>query len=149
MAEGGHKALGMIETRGLVAALEAADAMLKASSVKLVGLEKTVPAMITIQITGETAAVQAAVDAGAEAAKRVGELITAHVIPHPSSDVAVMQLGKSGDDRNGSVKPEILENMTVRELRAFARTRSGLRIQGREIARANKQELLEALSSGS
>jgi microcompartment protein CcmL/EutN len=80
-------ALGLIETKGLVGAIEAADAMLKAANVVLVGKERTDPAMITIKIVGDTAAVRAAVDAGAAAAQRVGSLISVHVIPRPAENV--------------------------------------------------------------
>lgn len=76
-------ALGMVETRGLVGAIEAADAMCKAANVRLIGREKTNPALITIKIVGETAAVKTAVEAGAAAAARVGELVSTHVIPRP------------------------------------------------------------------
>lgn len=77
-------ALGLVETRGLVAAIEAADAMVKTANVVLVGKELTNPALITIKIVGDTAAVRAAVEAGAAAAQRVGELISKHVIPRPA-----------------------------------------------------------------
>jgi ethanolamine utilization protein EutM len=80
-------AFGMVETRGLVGAIEAADAMVKTSNVRLVGKERTDPAMITIKIIGETAAVQSAVEAGAAAAKRVGQLVSQHVIPRPAEGV--------------------------------------------------------------
>ncbi len=80
-------ALGLIETKGLIGAIEAADAMLKAANVKLVNKEKITAAMVTVEVTGEVAAVQAAVDAGAEAAKRVGQLIAVHVIPRPDDQL--------------------------------------------------------------
>ncbi|HTP78980.1 MAG TPA: BMC domain-containing protein [Bacteroidota bacterium] len=80
-------ALGLIETRGLVGAIEAADAMVKAADVVLVGKERTDPAMITVKIVGDTAAVRSAVDAGAAAAQRVSQLIAAHVIPRPSEGI--------------------------------------------------------------
>jgi len=91
------KALGLVETRGLVAAIEAADAMVKAANVKLVGKEVTKAALITIKITGDVAAVKAAVEAGAEAAKRVGELVSVHVIPQPDSQMLIM-FPEIGDD---------------------------------------------------
>ena len=81
-------ALGMVETKGLVGAIEAADAMAKAAQVKLTGKEKTNPALITIFVVGEVAAVKAAVDAGASAASRVGQLISTHVIPRPDLQMA-------------------------------------------------------------
>src|SRR5664279_3140876 len=81
------KALGLIETRGLVAAIEAADAMVKAANVKIVGKEQTNPALITIKIVGDVAAVKSAVDAGAAAAQKVGEVVSVHVIPQPDSQM--------------------------------------------------------------
>jgi ethanolamine utilization protein EutM len=76
-------ALGMIETRGLVAMIEAADAMVKAANVTLVGWEKIGSGYVTVLVRGDVAAVRAAADAGAAAARRVGEVISVHVIPRP------------------------------------------------------------------
>jgi microcompartment protein CcmL/EutN len=76
-----ERALGLVETRGLVAALEAADAMLKAANVVCVGKEVTDAAMVTIKVVGEVGAVKAAVEAGSAAARRVGELVSTHIIP--------------------------------------------------------------------
>lgn len=76
-----ERALGLVETRGLVAALEAADAMVKAANVVCVGKEVTDAAMVTIKVVGEVGAVKAAVDAGSAAARRVGELVSTHIIP--------------------------------------------------------------------
>ena len=84
------QALGLIETKGLVAAIEAADAMVKAADVKIIGKEKVTGALILIKVIGETAAVKAATDAGAAAAQRVGELVSVHVIPRPHSDVEII-----------------------------------------------------------
>lgn len=81
------RALGMIETRGLVGSIEAADAMLKSADVTLVKQEKVDAALVTVLVQGDVSAVQAAVDAGKEAARRVGELISAHVIPHPDESI--------------------------------------------------------------
>jgi ethanolamine utilization protein EutM len=81
-----ERALGLIETRGLVAALEAADAMVKAAQVVLVGKEVTDAAMVTIKIVGEVGAVKAALDAGSAAAARVGELVSTHIIPRPHDE---------------------------------------------------------------
>ena len=180
----GQQALGLIETRGLVAALEAADAAAKAASVRLAGIKKTVPALMTVQLVGETAAVRSAVDAGKAAAERVGTVVSTHVIPRPDADVARMQ-GLGDSVRSAQAPPQTrktggptpkrktsagrpapkapsprpatldapppkpsaqgdLESMTVRELRALARQTEGLPIKGREIARANKAELLKA-----
>ena len=83
-----QQALGLLETRGLVASIEAADAMLKASKVRLVSKEKVTAGLITIVIVGDVAAVKASVDAGAAAAQRVGELVSIHVIPKPDDQIA-------------------------------------------------------------
>ena len=80
-------ALGMIETRGLIAAIEAADAMVKAANVKLIGKETIGAAYVTVLVRGDVGAVKAAVDAGAAAAARVGEVKSVHVSPRPHADV--------------------------------------------------------------
>ena len=80
-------ALGLIETRGMVGAIEAADAMCKAAKVTLLGKEISGGALVTVMVRGEVGAVKAATEAGAAAAKRVGELVSVHVIPRPHSDV--------------------------------------------------------------
>jgi microcompartment protein CcmL/EutN len=82
-----NNALGMIETKGLVGAIEAADAMVKAANVKLVGYEKIGSGLVTVMVRGDVGAVKAATDAGAVAARNVGELMSIHVIPRPHSDV--------------------------------------------------------------
>ena len=90
------EALGMIETRGLVAMIEAADAMVKAAKVNLVGWEKIGSGYVTAMVRGDVAAVRAATDAGAAAARRVGELIAVHVIPRPHQSLEdVLPIGKS------------------------------------------------------
>lgn len=81
-------AIGMIETRGLVASIEAADAMLKAADVELIGSEKIGSGLVTVIVKGEVGAVKAATEAGSEAAQRLGELVAVHVIPRPHLDVA-------------------------------------------------------------
>ncbi|MFT5285285.1 MAG: ethanolamine utilization protein EutM [Planctomycetota bacterium] len=82
-------ALGMIETRGMVGAVEAADAMCKAAKVTLLGKEVSGGGLVTVMVRGEVGAVKAATDAGAAAAKRVGELKSVHVIPRPADDLAM------------------------------------------------------------
>jgi ethanolamine utilization protein EutM len=81
------QALGMVETKGLVGAIEAADAMVKAANVKLMGKEKIGSGLVTVMVRGDVGAVKASVDAGAAAAKRVGELVSVHVIARPHEDV--------------------------------------------------------------
>ncbi|HIU49010.1 MAG TPA: BMC domain-containing protein [Candidatus Avimonoglobus intestinipullorum] len=81
------EALGMIETRGLTASIEAADAMTKAANVVLVGTEKIGSGLVSVIVRGDVGAVKAAVEAGAEAASKLGELVAKHVIPRPHADV--------------------------------------------------------------
>lgn len=81
------EALGMVETKGLVGAIEAADAMVKAANVTLIDKEKIGSGLVTVMVRGDVGAVKASVDAGAAAAKRVGELYGVHVIPRPHADV--------------------------------------------------------------
>ena len=82
-----HQALGMIETKGLVPAIEAADAMVKAANVNLIGKVQVGGGLVTVMVRGDVGAVKAATDAGAAAAERVGELLSVHVIPRPAEDV--------------------------------------------------------------
>lgn len=195
-------ALGLIETRGLVGAIEAADAMVKAADVELIGKERADAGLMTVKIKGDVAAVRAAVDAGAAAAQRVGELVSAHVIPRPDdgteiliypppwqtrekslpavSPAAKQKPGRPGKEKRAAgVHPspeehrEVerqetetsgnvpasgtemgddeqsyrrrLEEMTVHELRRHARGVAGLPIFGRQISRANKDELIAEL----
>ncbi len=84
------QALGMIETKGLVGSIEAADAMVKAANVALIGKVHVGGGLVTVMVRGDVGAVKAAVDAGAAAAERVGELISIHVIPRPHSDVEMI-----------------------------------------------------------
>ncbi|MEI8216217.1 MAG: propanediol utilization microcompartment protein PduA [Eubacteriales bacterium] len=82
-----NDALGMIETKGLVAAIEAADTMVKAANVTIIGYEKIGSGLVTVMVRGDVGAIKAATDAGAAAANKVGEVISVHVIPRPHSDV--------------------------------------------------------------
>ena len=81
------EALGMVETRGMIAAVEAADAMVKAANVNLIGKVQIGSAYVTVMVRGDVGAVKASTDAGAAAARRVGELISVHVIPRPHAEV--------------------------------------------------------------
>ncbi|TCL61517.1 BMC domain-containing protein [Hydrogenispora ethanolica] len=81
------EALGLIETKGFVAAIEAADVMVKTASVTLVGTERIGSGLITVMVRGEVGAVKAAVEAGANSASRLGDLVASHIIPRPHSDL--------------------------------------------------------------
>jgi len=83
-------ALGMVETRGLIGAVEAADAMVKAANVVLIGSEYVGGGYVTVMVRGDVGAVKAATDAGAAAAKRIGELVSVHVIPRPHQDIEMI-----------------------------------------------------------
>lgn len=82
-----QEALGMVETKGLVGAIEAADAMVKSANVSLVGYEKIGSGLVTVMVRGDVGAVKASTDAGAAAAQKVGEVVSVHVIPRPHTDV--------------------------------------------------------------
>ncbi len=97
------EALGLVETRGFVGAVEAADAMVKAANVRLIGKEKVGHGLVTMMVRGDVGAVKAAVEAGAEAARRVSEVVSVHVIPRPHTDVE--ELLKELDAPKKSAKP--------------------------------------------
>ncbi|MBS3971125.1 MAG: propanediol utilization microcompartment protein PduA [Clostridia bacterium] len=84
------EALGMVETKGLVGAIEAADAMVKSANVTLIGYEKIGSGLVTVMVRGDVGAVKAATDSGAVASQKVGELVAVHVIPRPHADVEKM-----------------------------------------------------------
>lgn len=198
-------ALGLIETKGLVGAIEAADAMCKAANVKLVGKEKVTGALVVVKIVGEVAAVKSAVDAGAAAAQRVGELVSAHVIPRPDDQLEPIidnYVDKAKNDKPKKPKKEIvkkepeqesepekekhdlvgedkteepeeidevkeepegipevkeeegdmppkwaLQKLNVHELRKLARSFDSFPIKGREISKANRQQLIDHFDS--
>ena len=99
------EALGMIETKGFVGLVEACDAMVKAARVELVGYERIGGGYVTAIVRGDVAAVKAAVEAGARAAEKVGEMVSVHVIPRPSSNVdAVLPLGRMDTKTSSSSK---------------------------------------------
>jgi len=104
------RALGMVETRGLIASIEAADAMVKAAKVQLIGKEKITAGLVTVLVVGETAAVKSAVDAGAAAAQRVGQLVSTHIIPRPDDQIDDLIVGKkqitSKEEKQEKITPD-------------------------------------------
>lgn len=183
-------ALGLIETRGLISVIEATDAAAKAAAVVVASVEYSGASMMIIRIEGELGAVQAAVEAGAKAVERIGELVAVHVIPNPADDLSPLiptkmynsqfrpdddrpplhygsvpsspspstppvsrgSFGKAGTPpppRSASgatrIAPRVLDTMTVVELRQVARGLSRLHLKGREISKANKQQLIDAI----
>lgn len=158
----------MVETEGLVAAIEACDAMLKAARVKLVEQSITHPALVTIIVEGEVAAVRSAVDAGAVAAAKVGRVYGTHVIarPHDTLQTGLVEQAQnphlrktapgqehisSGNDDSQtadvteSIDAGDLSTMTVRELRFLARRLERFPLTGRQISQSKRGELLELL----
>ena len=168
-------ALGMVETRGLIGAIEAGDVMVKTANVQLVDTEYIKNGFVTVKCIGEVAAVKAAVDAASAAAQRVGHVITTHVIPRPAEDIEMI-LRKPQPAAQASAPPSEkeepkvvakktpetpdmfaapakdddeyraqLETMTVPQLRTRARGIGDLNIFGREISKANKELLISEL----
>lgn len=156
------EALGFVETRGLVAAIEACDAMLKAARVRLVQRQVVNPALVTICVEGETAAVQAAVDAGARAAARVGRVVSVLVIPRPAPGLRELA-GALNREVWAATPPALppalpvaapvtehapprsegeLLSLPVRDLRALARRLPGFPLGGRRISQSTREELL-------
>ena len=154
--------IGLIETRGLVGTIAAADTAAKAADVQLLGVEQTGGGFVSVRFQGDVAAVRTAVQVAAAAAAEVGELITAHVIPGPHGEVARMlkrglepapatakpppssETLEPGDDLGGLTATE-LARVPVARLRQLARQTPGIALQGRQISRANKEQLLQAL----
>ncbi|TKJ38586.1 ethanolamine utilization protein EutM [candidate division LCP-89 bacterium B3_LCP] len=149
----GECALGLIETRGLVGAIESADAMVKAAKVKLLRKERTRGGLVVIEVVGEVGAVRSAVDAGARAAEKVGELISTHIIPRPHDNVEDIMLypetGTVKKRRAKTTKREVkfssLVEMTVKDLRSLARKTENFTLTGREISKAGKKQLVNEL----
>ena len=140
-------AIGMVETRGLTASIEASDAMLKSANVSLLLKEHVGGGLVTTIVTGDTGSVKASVDAGAAAAERVGELISAHVIPRPSPSVGLMlQDEPSREEENSdggkSVTIDELRGMTASKLRAILIGRNDSGLAPEEIRRLSKGKLV-------
>lgn len=149
------KAWGLIETVGFVGVVEAADAAVKAAPVDLAAVEKTTGGLVTIRLSGDVGAVQAAVDAGAAAARKIGQLLGQHVIPNPHDDLvrlfhsnAAPAPSSCADGPLTSFHTDDLERMSVVELRRVARSTVGLGIKGRQISKANREELLREILKG-
>jgi ethanolamine utilization protein EutM len=105
-----QQALGLIETRGLVAAIEAADAMVKAAKVKFLSRQKVKGGLVAIMVAGDVGAVKAAVDAGAAAGKRVGTVVSSHVIPRPHNDIDAVIPGSPQENPKPEPKKEPKKN---------------------------------------
>ena len=146
-------AIGLIETRGLVGVIEAADTAAKTADVRLLGFERIGAGFVSLSFQGDTASVKTAVEAAREAAARVGEVVSAHVIPSPRIDVEALASAEApapaaptpGPGRPLQEPPEDLDTLPVARLRQLARQTAGVGLHGRQISRANKLQLIEAL----
>ena len=125
-------------------AAEAADAAVKAASVEICAVERIDGGLVSIQLQGDVGAVAAAVQAGAEAAQRVGHLVSQHIIPNPHEDL-VACFGLGSGQAGSSAREVDLEQCSVVALRQLARQTSDLPIQGREISKANRDQLIRLL----
>lgn len=168
------KALGLIETYGCIAAIEAADVGLKAANVGLIGVELVSGGLVTVKINGETGAVKAAVEAAGAAAQRLGKLISVHVIPRPASDtnkiidekkpmaaalqdekvettespctgVLTDQMATANSTIEAADITGKLRTMKVVEMRSFARELEGISMERNHIKFAKREELLKAI----
>lgn len=142
------KALGMIEVYGYLAAVEALDSALKAANVSLTDVIRVKGGLVTVMVNGEVGAVKAAMDASAVAAGQVGKVISVHVIPRPSADVAMMLSGEDGEPGQIDIpcSREQLAQMTVAGLRKQAREIGITAMTRQEIRFAKKKELICAIS---
>ena len=150
-------AIGLIETRGLVGVIEAADVAAKAAQVEILGIEQIGAGLVSLRFSGDVAAVQVAVEAGVAAALKVSQVISHHVIPAPHLDLKDLLQGQSPQAL--SVPPaspqttapgtppalDELDNLPVARLRQLVRQLPDARLKGRRISRANKKALIDEL----
>ena len=152
MAQG---AIGLIETRGLVGAIEAADAAAKAGLVDLLAFEQVGGGLVSVRFSGDVAAVQVAVEAGVQAAQRIGEVICHNVMPSPHADLlstlsppsqqSKAEPGSRAPAPSSESEPERLEDVPVARLRQLVRQLPDAQLKGRQVSRANKGELIAEL----
>ncbi|HIG53675.1 MAG TPA: BMC domain-containing protein [Candidatus Latescibacteria bacterium] len=148
-------AIGLIETRGLVGVIEAADAAVKSAQVELLGIEQIGAGLVSVRFSGEVAAVQVAVQAGVQAALKVSEVISHHVIPAPHIDLKDLLQGQPPPAPVASPQqtavttppsdPAQLHDLPVARLRQLVRQLPDSALKGREVSRANKQALIDEL----
>jgi microcompartment protein CcmL/EutN len=147
------RALGMVETRGLVASIEAADAMVKAAKVQLLGKEKVAGGLVTILVEGETAAVKSAVDAGAAAAQRVGELVSTHIIPRPDDQIDEIIVRKTGIETKRNKQEPLREKqsklITEKKLEPAPEKKPGRRRKQNKIIKKESSEIIEPIIKSS
>ena len=143
-------AIGLIETRGLVGVVEAADAAVKSAPVELLGIKRVGAGLVSTHFRGEVAAVQVAVQAGVEAARKVSEVISHRVIPAPHLDIENLLLHQpQAATPPTQPSPDELEGLPVARLRQLVRQLPHAQLKGRQISRANKETLLRELRRAS
>ena len=147
-------AIGLIETHGLVGVIEAADAAAKSAQVELLGIEQIGAGLVSVRFSGEVAAVQVAVQAGVQAALKVSEVISHHVIPAPHIDLKDLLQGQppapvaSSQQTTATTTPSDpteLHDLPVARLRQLVRQLPDPALKGRQVSRANKQALIDEL----
>ena len=139
-------AIGLIETRGLVGVIEAADAAVKSAPVELLGIKPIGGGLVSTHFRGEVAAVQVAVQAGVEAARKVSQVISHCVIPAPHLDIENLLLYQPGAATLPTQPPpDELEGLPVARLRQLVRQLPDAQLKGRQVSRANKETLLSEL----
>ncbi len=142
-------ALGLVETRGLVGAVEAADAMTKTADVRLLGYEVSTGGLICVKIAGEVAAVKSAIEEASSRAARIGDLVSIHVIPRPDTETEkiIHDATIPGSQEAVQYNHEAmnLDALSVTDLRRIARETKGIALKGREISKANKEKLIKAI----
>lgn len=143
-------AIGLIETRGLVGVIEAADAAVKSAPVELLGIKPIGGGLVSTHFRGEVAAVQVAVQAGVEAALKVSQVISHRVIPAPHLDVENLLLHQpQAAAPPAQPPPDELEDLPVARLRQLVRQLPDAQLKGRQVSRANKEALLRELRRAS
>ena len=140
-------AIGLIETRGLVGVIEAADAAAKSAQVELLGIEQAGAGLVSLRFSGEVAAVQIAVAAGVAAALKVSQVISHHVIPAPHLDLKDLLQGQPAPTPQAAPPPTLdeLDGLPVARLRALVRQLPDAQLKGRQVSRANKKVLIAEL----
>ena len=143
-----RSAIGLIETRGLLGVIEAADVAAKAADVELLAIDEVGGGLATVRMAGDVASVQSAVAAGAAAAARIAEVISHHVIPSPHEELAPLTASSGArvaSDNPESYSLEQLLELPVTQLRQLVRQTTGVQIKGRAVSRANKEALIAEL----
>ena len=139
-------AIGLIETRGLVGVIEAADAAAKSAQVELLGIEQAGAGLVSLRFSGEVAAVQVAVAAGVAAALKVSQVISHHVIPAPHLDLKDLLQGQPAPPPQAAPPTlDELDGLPVARLRALVRQLPDAQLKGRQVSRANKKVLIAEL----